>query len=203
MRWLRRTKPGAAGRTDLDEAVARQREIVRRVSRDFGALDHDRRIWCSTAFSAAALERAYRRYDALPEEDQHPYALVWRPVVDDLWAHLASEPGAYQRVCARLGTFYLSEYCDPDGPSDLDDADEASAAYYAVNCLVLPQVEYAGLVGQRALDGIDRARPDDWAAWHAEASRQERDLDLLVEAGREVDIGHWQPDDLLAQLRAG
>jgi len=162
-----------------------------------------------TLYAAAPAERLFRWYDARPEDERRSYSLTWRPVLQDVWDHLAGDPSAYRRISRALGEFYLSPYSNNgyDGPDDIDQ-DEAAAAYYTANCVMHEIVDFALLPASRATDnidhqwyGIDEERRQ--AEITREVRRQASDLDAIIAAARKNShLNQGVPEDLITKLRA-
>jgi hypothetical protein len=160
-------------------------------------------------YAAAPAQRLFRWYDARPENERRAYSLTWRPVLQDVWDHLAGDRSAYARISRALGQFYLSPYSNngDDGPDDIDQ-DEAAATYYTANCVVHGIVDFALWSASRATDnletqwyGKDEERRQ--AEITREIRRQASDLDVITAAARKnPHLNQGVPEDLLAQLRA-
>jgi hypothetical protein len=160
-------------------------------------------------YAAAAAERLFRWYDARPEAERRSYSLTWRPVLQDVWDHLAGDRSAYARISRALGEFYLSPYSNngDDGPDDIDQ-DEAAAAYFTTSCVIHGIVDFALLAASRATDNLDQK-------WYGkdeerrqseitrEIRRQAADLDAITAAARtNPHLNQGVPADLITQLRS-
>jgi hypothetical protein len=162
-----------------------------------------------TLYAAAPAERLFRWYDARPEAERRSYSLTWRPVLEDVWDHLAGDDSVYARISRALGEFYLSPYSNNgyDGPDDIDQ-DEAAATYYTANCVLHGIVDFALFSASRATDNIDH----EWygvdedrrqAEITREVRRQASDLDAITEAARRNPrLSQGVPEDLITELRA-
>jgi hypothetical protein len=49
-------------------------------------------------YAAAPAEWLFRWYDARPETERRSYSLTWRPVLHDVWDHLAGDESAHARI---------------------------------------------------------------------------------------------------------
>lgn len=167
------------------------------------------RPFAYTLYAAAPAERLFRWYDARPEAERRSYSLTWRPVLRDVWEHLAGDRSAYARISRALGEYYLSPYSNngDDGPDDIDQ-DEAAAAYFTANCVMHGLVDFALLSASRTIDNIDNK-------WYGkdeerrqteitrEVRRQAADLDVITEVARKnPHLGQGVPEDLITELRA-
>lgn len=162
-----------------------------------------------TLYATAPAERLFRCYDARPEAERRSYSLTWRPVLQDVWDHLAGDDSAYARISRALGEFYLSPYSNNgyDGPDDIDQ-DEAAATYYTANCVMHGIVDFAILSASRATDNIDH----EWygkdeerrqAEITREIRRQASDLAAITAAARKnPHLNRGVPEDLITELRA-
>jgi hypothetical protein len=187
---------------ELDRARQYARETLQ-------SLPAGARKAANTLYAAAPTERLFRRYDARPDSERRSYSLTWRPVVEDVWAHLAGDGSAYARISRALGEFYLSPYSNngDDGPDDIDQ-DEAAAAYFTANCVIHGLVDFALFAAGRATDNIDQ----EWYGKNeerrqteiiTELRRQACDLDAIATvARRNPHLHQGVPEDLIAQLRA-
>ena len=186
---------------ELDRAQRHARETLQ-------ALPAGSRWPAYTLYAAAPAERLFRWYDARPHDERRPYSLTWRPVLQDVWHHLAGDRSAYARISRALGDFYLSPYNNngDDGPDDIDQ-DEAAAAYYTANCVIHGIVDFALFSASRATDNLE-------TQWHGkdeerrqaeitrEIRRQAADLDAITAAARKnPHLNQGVPEDLITQLR--
>ena len=200
MKWNRK----AAGRIeiDLDRAQRHARETLQ-------SLPVGSRWPAYTLYAAAPAERLFRWYDARPEGERRSYSLTWRPVLQDVWDHLAGDDSAYARISRALGDFYLSPYSNNgyDGPDDIDQ-DEAAAAYYTANCVMHGIVDFALFSASRATGNIyhewygkDEARGQTEIT--KEIRRQASDLDAITGAARKnPHLNQGVPENLITELRA-
>jgi hypothetical protein len=159
-------------------------------------------------YAAGPAERFFRWYDARPEDERRSYSLTWRPVLQDVWDHLASDRSAYTRISRALGEFYLSPYSinGDDGPDDIDQ-DEAAAAYFTANCVIHGVVDFALSSARRATDNLDQqwyGRNEERRRTEIarEIGRQAADLDAITAAARKNPLNRGVPQDLITQLRA-
>lgn len=160
-------------------------------------------------FAAAPADRLFRWYDARPEDERRPYSLTWRPVLEDIWAHLTGDDSAYARISRALGEYYLGPYSNNglEGPDDIDQ-DEAAATFYAANCVMHGLVDFALLSASRATNNVDH----EWfgkdeerhrAEIAKELRRQAADLAAIAAAAHTGSaLNQVVPADLIAQLRA-
>jgi hypothetical protein len=162
------------------------------------------------AFSLACAERLMRWHEGLREDEQRPFTLGWRPVLDTMWRGLEGVcTEAVQRVQEALASFHASPYDHDEGQDGPDDADEdaAAASIYAAECFVNGDSQSAFWAASRALELAFRLAdeelqldPNDfvWApsaepmpltreamhpAVHWELQRQLSDLSMLEREG--------------------
>jgi hypothetical protein len=200
MKWNRK----ARGQIEIELRRARQhaRETLQ-------LLPAGSRFPAYTLYAAAPAERLFRWYDARPEGERRSYSLTWRPVLQDVWNHLAGDLSAYARISQALGELYLSPYSNNgyDGPNDIDQ-DEAAATYYTANCVMHEIVDFALLSASRATDNLDhqwygKDEKRRQAEITREIRRQASDLDAIIAAAREnPHLNHGVPEDLITKLRS-
>lgn len=162
------------------------------------------------AFAASCAERLLRAHEQLPETDQRPFTLGWRPVLDATWLALtAGAAEMVQRVEHALADFHASPYDHSGGQEGPPDANEdaAAASICAAECLVTGDARAASDAAGRAVDAAFAAAdaelqldPNDFTwdpngdlmplareamhpAVQGELSRQLNDLALLEQQG--------------------
>jgi len=107
------------------------------------------------AFAASCAERLMRAHEQLPQPEQRPFTMAWRPVLDAAWLALSGNAAeAVERVKHALAEFHASPYDHSDGQDGLPDADEdaAAASIYAAECLATGDGLAASYAAGRAVD---------------------------------------------------
>jgi hypothetical protein len=115
------------------------------------------------AFALACAERAMAWHRRLPPEDQRPFTVGWRPILDAIRASLLGDRRAASTVRAALDAFHAGALDHADGPDGPDDADEdaAAAAIYAAECFMSGAVDDAAWAAGRIVDiRLNRAARD-------------------------------------------
>ncbi|MFJ9523210.1 hypothetical protein ACIRPK_33835 [Kitasatospora sp. NPDC101801] len=168
-------------------------------------------------FAADVAERLLTWHEALPEDDQVPFTLSLRPLLDSVWEGVLGDTTAFSAVKQGVAEYMLSEYCHNDGQDGPDDADEpaAAAVLHAAHAYLFGCSDFALWAGRRAMEAIDQRLeyladqdedadlPDSDEAMAAELQRQLRDLDLI--AGHAEELRHSAlglPVDASIRLRA-
>jgi hypothetical protein len=200
VKWNRKTPDHI--QIELDRAQRHARETLQ-------SLPAGARYPAYTLYAAAPAERLFRWYDARPEDERRSYSLTWRPVLQDVWDHLAGDDSAHARISRALGEFYLSRHSNNghDSPDDIDQ-DEAAATYDTANCVMHGIVDFALWSGSRATDNIDHE-------WYGkdeerrqteitrEIRRQASDLNAITAAARKnPHLKRGVPGNLITELRA-
>ena len=94
-------------------------------------------------------------HEALPQEEQRPFTLGWRLVLDSMWDGLRGQgEGVSEQVRVALHAFDVSPYnhdVDPNGPQDADE-DAAAASIYAAECFLSGDAKAAACAANRAMD---------------------------------------------------
>ncbi|MCX4851303.1 hypothetical protein [Streptomyces sp. NBC_00893] len=167
-------------------------------------------------FAAGVAERLMSRHEALPEDDQAPFTLSLRPLLNSVWAGVLGDSTAYSAVNRGVAEYMLSEYCHNDGQDGPDDADESAAAatLYAAHTYLFGCHDFAFWTGGRAVEAVDQRLEylaemeedeipaDTDEALASELQRQLRDLDLIANFSKELrysDMG--LPTDTSVRLR--
>jgi hypothetical protein len=170
-------------------------------------------------FAAGVADRLMSWHEALPEDEQAPFTMSLRPLLDAVWEGVLGDSTAFTEVKRGVGEYLLSEYCHNDGQDGPDDADDdaAAATLYAAKAYLFGCGDFAGAVSDRAVGAIDQALerladedeedvPDLDEALVAELRRQLRDLDLIANYSAELRHAHLglpieTTDRLRAELR--
>ena len=108
-----------------------------------------------TAFALACAERLMRWHEALPQEEQQPFTLGWRPVLDIMWDSLRGQGEEVpEQVRIAFDAFQVSPYNHDNGPDDPQDADEdaAAASIYTAECFLSGGAKAAACAAKRAMD---------------------------------------------------
>lgn len=109
-------------------------------------------------FAAGVAERLMSWHEALPEDEQAPFTLSLRPLLNSVWEGVLGDSTAFSAVKRGVGEYMLSEYCHNDGQDGPDDADEsaAAAALYAAHAYLFGCQEFAAWTSSRAVEAIDQ-----------------------------------------------
>ncbi|OIJ85133.1 hypothetical protein BIV25_44870 [Streptomyces sp. MUSC 14] len=151
-------------------------------------------------FAAGVAERLMSWHEALPADEQAPFTVSLRPLLNSVWEGVLGDPTAFSAVKRGVAEYMLSEYCHNDGQDGPDDADEsaAAAALYAAHAYLFGCQEFAVWTSSRAVEAIDHRLqylaeeegdedlPDPDEALAAELQRQLRDLDLIARYSAEL-----------------
>ncbi|MFF8481102.1 hypothetical protein [Streptomyces antibioticus] len=149
-------------------------------------------------FAAGAAERLMCRHEALPEEDQAPFTISLRPLLNSVWEAVLGDSTAFTAVKRGVAEYLLSDYCHNDGQDGPDDADEhaAAATLHAAHAYLFECADFAIWSGRRAVDAVDEhlqylAESDEDTpgldeALVAELRRQLEDLDLIATYSKDL-----------------
>ncbi|MDQ0389969.1 hypothetical protein J2S54_006789 [Streptomyces sp. DSM 42143] len=149
-------------------------------------------------FAVGIAERLMSWHEALPAEEQAPFTMGLRPLLDSLWEGALGDTTAFTAVKRGVAEYMLSDYCHNDGQDGPDDADEhaAAATLYAAHAYLFGCNDFAVWASQRAVEAIDQhleylaeqdedlPEPDE--ALLAELQRQLRDLDLIANYSKDL-----------------
>ncbi|MFE5792937.1 hypothetical protein ACFQ8C_10190 [Streptomyces sp. NPDC056503] len=165
-------------------------------------------------FAAGVAERLMGRHEALPAEEQVPFTLSLRPLLNSVWEGVLGDTAAFTAVKRGVAEYMLSDYCHNDGQDGPDDADEhaAAATLYAAHAYLFGCDDFAVWASRRAVDAIDQHLehlaeqdgdlPEPDAALVAELQRQQRDLDLIADYSKDLrHSGTGLPVDTSIRLR--
>ncbi|MFF7454395.1 hypothetical protein [Kitasatospora sp. NPDC008115] len=168
-------------------------------------------------FAAGVAERLMRRHEALPEDEQRPFTLSLRPLLDSVWEGVLGDTTAFSAVNRGVAEYMLGEYCHNDGQDGPDDADESAAAatLYAAHTYLFGCHDFAVWTSGRAVEAVDEhlqhlaelEEEDDVLigtdeALAAELRRQLQDLDLIAAFSKELrHSGLGLPTDTAVRLR--
>ncbi|GAA3837432.1 hypothetical protein ACFS5L_44710 [Streptomyces phyllanthi] len=149
-------------------------------------------------FAAGVAERLMSRHEALPDDDQAPFTMSLRPLLNSVWEGVLGDSTAFGAVKRGVAEYMLSEYCHNDGQDGPDDADESAAAatLYAAHAYLFGCGDFAVWVSRRAVEAVDHHLeylaeqeedvPDPDEALTAELQRQLRDLDLIAHHAKDL-----------------
>lgn len=167
-------------------------------------------------FAAGIAERLMSWHEALPENDQAPFTVSLRSLLDSVWEGVLGDSTAFSVVKQGVAEYMLSEYCHNDGQDGPDDADESAAAavLHAAHAYLFGCSDFAFWAGRRAVEAIDQRLeylaeqdedadlPDSDEAMAVELQRQLRDLDLIAGHAKELrHSGLGLPIDASIRLR--
>ncbi|MFJ4853678.1 hypothetical protein [Streptomyces sp. NPDC088730] len=167
-------------------------------------------------FAAGIAERLMSWHEALPEDEQAPFTMSLRPLLNSVWEGALGDSTAFSVVKRGVGEYMLSEYCHNDGQDGPDDADESAAAatLYAAHAYLFACQEFAVWNSNRAVEAIDQhlqclaeqeedELPVDMdEALTSELQRQLRDLDLIARYSKDLrHAGLGLPIDKSIRLR--
>ena len=172
------------------------------------------------AFALSYAHRLMCRHEQLPQSEQRPFTLSWRPVLDAMWIALTSpSPNTTRQVDDALEAYYTGPFNHNQGQDGPDDADEdaAAASIHAAECFRYGETKYAMRAASRAVDVAFKVAQDELeregnvyhpdlqrilfakeamsSAVQAELRRQLNDLDALERYGVTTEV--------LAQLKGG
>ncbi|MFE9910800.1 hypothetical protein [Streptomyces clavifer] len=151
-------------------------------------------------FATGVAERLMRGHEALPADEQAPFTVSLRPLLNSVWEGVLGDPTAYPAVKRGVAQYMLSEYCHNDGQDGPDDADESAAAatLHAAHAYLFGCRDFANWTSQRAVEAVDQqlqyaAEQEDVELAHdpdealaSELRRQLRDLDLIANYAKEL-----------------
>ena len=168
-------------------------------------------------FSAGVAERLMSWHEALPEDEQAPFTMSLRPLLNSVWEGVLGDSTAFSAVKRGVGEYILSEYCHNDGQDGPDDADESAAAatLYSAHAYLFGCQEFAAWTSNRAVEAIDQhlqylaeQEEDDELpvdtdeVLASELQRQLRDLDLIARHSKDLrHAGLGLPIDTSIRLR--
>ncbi|PWS49846.1 hypothetical protein DLE01_21730 [Streptomyces sp. FT05W] len=167
-------------------------------------------------FAAGIAERLMSRHEALPENEQAPFTVSLRPLLNSVWEGVLGDSTAFSAVKRGVGEYILSEYCHNDGQDGPDDADESAAAatLYAAHAYLFTCQEFAVWNSNRAVEAIDQHLQylaeqaedelpvDTDEALTSELQRQLRDLDFIARYSKDLrHAGLGLPIDTSIRLR--
>ncbi|MET9396150.1 hypothetical protein [Kitasatospora sp. NPDC002965] len=153
-----------------------------------------------SVFTAGVAERLMSWHEALPEDEQAPFTVGLRPLLDSVWEGVLGDTTAFSAVKRGVAEYMLSEYCHNDGQDGPDDADESAAAatLYAAHAYLIGCYDFATWTSRRATEAVDQHLeylaeqdedelvPDSDEALASELQRQLRDLDLIANHSKEL-----------------
>jgi hypothetical protein len=150
-------------------------------------------------FAAGIAERLMSWHEALPEDEQAPFTVSLRPLLNSVWEGVLGDSTAFSAVKRGIAEYMLSEFCHNDGQDGPDDADEsaAAAALYAAHAYLFSCQDFAVWTSRRAVEAVDQhleylaeqeedEQPDPDEALTSELQRQLRDLDLIARYSKDL-----------------
>lgn len=151
-------------------------------------------------FAAGVAERLMSRHEALHADEQAPFTLSLRPLLDSVWEGVLGDSTAFSAVKRGVADYMLGEYCHNDGQDGPDDADEpaAAATLYAAHAYLFGCQDFAIWTSGRAVEAVDEHLQylaeqeegelpvDTDEALVGELQRQLRDLDLIANFSKEL-----------------
>ncbi|MFE7562288.1 hypothetical protein [Kitasatospora sp. NPDC057500] len=167
-------------------------------------------------FAAGVAERLMSRHEALPEDEQAPFTLSLRPLLNSVWEGVLGDSTAFAAVNRGVAQYMLSEYCHNDGQDGPADADESAAAatLFAAHTYLFGCHEFAIWTSGRAVEAVDEhlqhlaeMEEDELSidadeALASELRRQLRDLDLIADFSKELRYSLMGlPSDTSVRLR--
>ncbi|MEV2243080.1 hypothetical protein [Streptomyces sp. NPDC049970] len=167
-------------------------------------------------FATGVAERLMRRHEALPEDEQGPFTVSLRPLLNSVWEGVLGDSTAFSAVKRGVGEYILSDHCHNDGQDGPDDADEpaAAATLHAAHAHLFTCQEFAVWNSNRAVEAIDQHLEylaeqgeheplvDTDEALASELQRQLRDLDLIARYSKDLrHVGSGLPVDTSIRLR--
>lgn len=167
-------------------------------------------------FTAGVAERLMSWHEALPEDEQAPFTVGLRPLLNSVWEGVLGDTTAFSAVKRGVAEYMLSEYCHNDGQDGPDDADESAAAatLYAAHAYLFGCYDFANWTSRRAVEAVDQHLeylaeqeedelvPDSDEALASELQRQLRDLDLIANYSKELRYSNTGlPIDTSVRLR--
>ncbi|MFG3002136.1 hypothetical protein [Streptomyces sp. NPDC048340] len=165
-------------------------------------------------FAAGIAERLMSWHEELPTEDQAPFTMSLRPLLNSVWEGVLGDTTAFTAVNRGVAEYMLGDYCHNDGQDGPDDADEhaAAATLYAAHAYLFGCNDFAVWASRRAVDAIDEHLeylaeqgedlPEPEAVLVAELQRQLRDLDLIANYAKDLrHSGTGLPIDTSIRLR--
>ncbi|MFI1286447.1 hypothetical protein ACH4U5_37785 [Streptomyces sp. NPDC020858] len=164
-------------------------------------------------FAAGIAERLLSWHEALPTEEQAPFTMSLRPLLNSVWEGVLGDATAFTAVKRGVAEYMLSDYCHNDGQDGPDDADEHAAAATLEHTYLFGCNDFAVWASGRAVDAVDQhleylaeqdgdlPEPDE--ALIAELQRQLRDLDLIENYSKDLRYSNMGlPIDTSIRLRA-
>ncbi|MFF7947683.1 hypothetical protein [Streptomyces griseorubiginosus] len=153
-----------------------------------------------SVFAAGVAERLMSWHAGLPADEQVPFTVGLRPLLNSVWEGVLGDSTAFSAVKRGVAEYMLSEYCHNDGQDGPDDADESAAAatLYAAHAYLLGCHDFASWTSRRAVEAVDQHLeflaeqeedelvPDSDEALTSELQRQLRDLDLIANYSKDL-----------------
>lgn len=159
---------------------------------DLSALVEDRLDAASPGeqgvFATGVAERLLSWHEALPEDDQEPFTLGLRPLLDSVWEGVLGDATAFTAVKRGVAEYMLSDYCHNDGEDGPDEADEpaAAAVLHAAHAYLFGVGEFAVWAGDRAVEAVDQRLQDLEDEGVPEEDLPDPDEELAVELRRQL-----------------
>ncbi|MCX5261758.1 hypothetical protein OOK27_47840 [Streptomyces canus] len=151
-------------------------------------------------FAAGVAERLMSWHEGLPTDEQAPFTVGLRPLLNSVWEGVLGDSTAFSAVKRGVAEYMLSEYCHNDGQDGPDDADESAAAatLYAAHAYLFGCHDFANWTSRRAVEAVDQHLeflaeqeedelvPDSDEALTSELQRQLRDLALITSYSKDL-----------------
>ena len=151
-------------------------------------------------FAAGVAERLMSWHEGLPTDEQAPFTVGVRPLLNSVWEGVLGDSTAFSAVKHGVAEYMLSEYCHNDGQDGPDDADESAAAatLYAAHAYLFGCHDFASWTSRRAVEAVDQHLeflaeqeedelvPDSDEALTSELQRQLRDLGLISNYSKDL-----------------
>ncbi|MFD8754619.1 hypothetical protein ACFV0O_27080 [Kitasatospora sp. NPDC059577] len=145
-------------------------------------------------FAAGVAERLLGAHEAMPENEQAPFILSLRPLLNSVWEGALGDTTAFKAVNRAMADYMLSEYCHNDGQDGPDDAveDAAATVLLAADTYLHGVAEFAVWASRRAVEIVRR---------RAESHSPEQLLAHLHDGADLPDPEKALVPDLLVELR--
>ncbi|QWB24234.1 MULTISPECIES: hypothetical protein [Streptomyces] len=150
-------------------------------------------------FAAGVAERLMSRHEALPVEEQAPFTVSLRPLLNSVWEGVLGDSTVFSAVKRGVAEYMLSEFCHNDGQDGPDDADEpaGAAVLYAAHAYLFGCRDFAVWTSRRAVEAVDQYLeylagqeenevPDPDEALGFELQRQLQDLDRIARYSKDL-----------------
>lgn len=148
-------------------------------------------------FTAGIAERLMSWHERLPTDEQAPFTVGLRPLLNSVWEGALGDSTAFSAVKRGVAEYMFSEYCHNDGQDGPDDADESAAAA-TLHAYLFGCHDFATWTSRRAVEAVDQHLaflaeqeeddlvPDSDEALTSELQRELRDLDLIANYSKDL-----------------